>query len=156
MFFCGSPITFDVVLPLFLRIFDMVLGMVLVIYWVWFSCWFSVVLVQILLVFVVSSICVFLPPLPYVSSLLRLPLVYPNFISPLHPVSPSPLPSPVPYQSPINMDDEECSRLPKDFDINVSIDSLTDMIMKRVPLVMYFYHLIKRLEEEASISHGRT
>ena len=54
------------------------------------------------------------------------------------------------------MDDEERVGLPKDFDINAPIQALTDMIMKRVPLVIYFYHLIKRLEEETSTTHGRT
>ena len=54
------------------------------------------------------------------------------------------------------MDDEERVGLPDDFDINSTIPILTDVIMKRVPLVIYFYNFIKRLEEEAATTHGRT
>ena len=52
-------------------------------------------------------------------------------------------------------DDDEYVGLPDDFDINVPIPILTDMF-KRLPLTIYFYHLIKRLEEEKTKKDGRT
>ena len=54
------------------------------------------------------------------------------------------------------MDDEERVGLPDDFDINSPISILTDMMMKRVPLSMYFYNFIKREEEKKAKARGCT
>ena len=50
--------------------------------------------------------------------------------------------------------DDELVGLPDDFDINNPISILTGMIMERVPLSMYFYNYIKRLEEERAARLG--
>ena len=44
--------------------------------------------------------------------------------------------------------------LPKDFDINSNIPTLT-MQLKRVPLSIQYYHLIKRMENEKARRDGR-
>ena len=38
-------------------------------------------------------------------------------------------------------------RMPPDFDINANIPTLREQF-KKIPLVMYFHHLIRRLEEQ--------
>ena len=55
----------------------------------------------------------------------------------------------------MDYDDDEYVGLPDDFDINAPIPILTDMF-KRLPLTIYFYHLVKRLEEEKTKKDGRT
>ena len=52
-------------------------------------------------------------------------------------------------------DDEEQARLPDDFDINLSISILTDIVLTRVPLSIQFYHLIMRLEKERAVKCER-
>ena len=51
--------------------------------------------------------------------------------------------------------DEERARLPDDFDINLPISILTEIILTRIPLSIQFYHLIKRLEEQKAAKKGR-
>ena len=45
-------------------------------------------------------------------------------------------------------EDKEQDRLPDDFDIDLPIAILSDIVLKRVPLSIQFYHLIMRLENE--------
>ena len=45
-------------------------------------------------------------------------------------------------------EDKGQDRLPDDFDIDLPISILTDIVLKRVPLSIQFYHLIMRLENE--------
>ena len=56
-------------------------------------------------------------------------------------------------------DDEEQARLPDDFDIDLPISMLTDIVLTRIPLSIQFYHLIMRLEneraEEKTVKYGR-
>ena len=51
--------------------------------------------------------------------------------------------------------DDEYVGLPADFDINDNITTLTQQ-MKRVPLAMYFYNLIMRMEKGKARREGRT
>ena len=51
--------------------------------------------------------------------------------------------------------DDEYAGLPPDFDINANIQTLT-YDLKRVPLAMYFYNLVKRMELEKAKREGRT
>ena len=52
-------------------------------------------------------------------------------------------------------EDKEQDRLPDDFDIDLPIPILNDIVLKRVPLSIQFYHLIMRLENEKTIKDGR-
>ena len=56
-------------------------------------------------------------------------------------------------------EDKEQDRLPDDFDIDLPIAILRDIVLKRVPLSIQFYHLIMRLEnersEEKTVKDGR-
>ena len=52
-------------------------------------------------------------------------------------------------------EDKERDRLPDDFDIDLPIPILTDIVLKRVPLSIQFYHLIMRLENEKTVKDGR-
>ena len=52
-------------------------------------------------------------------------------------------------------EDKEQDRLPDDFDIDLPIPMLTDIVLKRVPLSIQFYHLIMRLENEKTVKEGR-
>ena len=52
------------------------------------------------------------------------------------------------------MDDEYCG-LPTDFDINENIPTLNQQL-KKVPLSMYFYHLLMRMELDKAKRDGRT
>ena len=52
-------------------------------------------------------------------------------------------------------EDKEQDRLPDDFDIDLPIPMLTDIVLKRVPLSIQFYHLIMRLENEKTVKDGR-
>ena len=52
-------------------------------------------------------------------------------------------------------EDKEQDRLPDDFDIDLPIAILTDIVLKRVPLSIQFYHLIMRLENEKTVKDGR-
>ena len=47
------------------------------------------------------------------------------------------------------------SKLPDDFDIDLPIPILTDIVLKRVPLSIQFYHFIMRLENEKTVKDGR-
>ena len=51
-------------------------------------------------------------------------------------------------------EDKEQDRLPDDFDIDLPIAILTDIVLKRVPLSIQFYHLIMRLENEKTVKDG--
>ena len=51
--------------------------------------------------------------------------------------------------------DDEYSGLPKDFDINDNIPTLNQQL-KKVPLSMYFYHLLMRMEKDKAKRDGRT
>ena len=53
-------------------------------------------------------------------------------------------------------DDEEQARLPDDFDIDLPISILTDIVLTRIPLSIQFYHLIKRLEQQKAAKEDRT
>ena len=59
----------------------------------------------------------------------------------------------------MNHEDKEQDRLPDDFDIDLPITILSDIVLKRVPLSIQFYHLIMRLEneraEEKTVKDGR-
>ena len=52
-------------------------------------------------------------------------------------------------------EDKEQDRLPDDFDIDLPIAILTDIVLKRVPLSIQFYHLIMRLENEKTVKDER-
>ena len=52
------------------------------------------------------------------------------------------------------MEDEHIG-LPADFDINTNIPTLTHQL-KRVPLTMYFYNLLMRMELDKAKREGRT
>ena len=54
-------------------------------------------------------------------------------------------------------EDKEQDHLPDDFDIDLPIAILTDIVLKRVPLSIQFYHLIMRLENEKgkTVKDGR-
>ena len=52
-------------------------------------------------------------------------------------------------------EDKEQDRLPDDFDIDLPIAILTDIVLKRVPLSIQFYHLITRLENERVVKYKR-
>ena len=52
-------------------------------------------------------------------------------------------------------DDEEQTRLPDDFDIDLPISILTDIVLTRVPLSIQFYNLITRLENERAVKRRR-
>ena len=52
-------------------------------------------------------------------------------------------------------EDEEQARLPDDFDIDLPIPILTDIVLTRVPLSIQFYHLITRLENERAEKYER-
>ena len=52
-------------------------------------------------------------------------------------------------------DDEEQTCLPADFDIDLPIGILSDIVSKRVPLSIQFYHLIMRLENQKALKDGR-
>ena len=51
--------------------------------------------------------------------------------------------------------DDEYSGLPADFDINENIPTLNQQL-KKVPLTMYFYHLLMRMEKKKAKRDGRT
>ena len=51
--------------------------------------------------------------------------------------------------------DDEYSGLPVDFDINENIPTLTQQL-KKVPLTMYFYNLLMRMEKDKAKRDGRT
>ena len=51
--------------------------------------------------------------------------------------------------------DDGYSGLPADFDINDNIPTLTQQL-KKVPLKMYFYNLLKRMELNKAKRDGRT
>ena len=51
--------------------------------------------------------------------------------------------------------DDEYSGLPADFDINENIPTLNQQL-KKVPLTMYFYHLLMRMELDKAKRDGRT
>ena len=46
-------------------------------------------------------------------------------------------------------------KMPPDFDINANIPTLREQF-KKIPLVMSFHHLIRRLEEQKAKNDGRT
>ena len=46
-------------------------------------------------------------------------------------------------------------RMPPDFDINANIPTLREQF-KKIPLVMSFHHLIRRLEEQKAKKDGST
>ena len=52
-------------------------------------------------------------------------------------------------------DDEEQTRLPDDFDIDLPISILTDIVLTRVPLSIQFYNLITRLENDRAVKRRR-
>ena len=51
--------------------------------------------------------------------------------------------------------DDGYSGLPADFDINDNIPTLTQQL-KKVPLKMYFYNLLMRMEKKKAKRDGRT
>ena len=51
--------------------------------------------------------------------------------------------------------DDEYSGLPVDFDINENIPTLTQQL-KKVPLTIYFYNLLMRMEKDKAKRDGRT
>ena len=51
--------------------------------------------------------------------------------------------------------DDEYSGLPADFDINENIPTLNQQL-KKVPLTMYFYNLLMRMEGDKAKLDGRT
>ena len=51
--------------------------------------------------------------------------------------------------------DDEYSGLPSDFDINENIPTLNQQL-KKVPLSMYFYTLLMRMEKDKAKRDGRT
>ena len=51
--------------------------------------------------------------------------------------------------------DDEYVGLPPDFDINDNIPTFTQQL-KRVPLCMYFYNLLMRMEMKKAKREGRT
>ena len=52
-------------------------------------------------------------------------------------------------------DDEEQTRLPDDFDIDLPISILTEIVLTRVPLSIQFYNLITRLENDRAVKRRR-
>ena len=52
-------------------------------------------------------------------------------------------------------EDEEQARLPDDFDIDLPISILTEIVLTRVPLSIQFYNLITRLENDRAVKRRR-